>query len=187
MNKIITSFAAICFFLGLSFHAMAEGNSAGKHFVLNLTGTGYMYESVEDLDGDGVADDPAICFDVDLINAKNQQRIGTATDCLSNVTPTGTGLALVGTTYFHLHEGDLVVRGNTSVQPVFQSTVTPAGQNITHITGAAGTGNAVVDGTARFAGATGTARLSGMVDLSGFGGNVGDPIFFDCLFVIDLN
>lgn len=61
-------------------------------------------------------------------------------------------------------------------------TVTPAGQTMTHITGAPGTGNAVIDGTGHFAGATGTAHLSGMVNLSGFGLQVGDPISFDCLF-----
>ncbi len=185
MNKIITSIATISIFLCLSFNAAAEGNGGGKHYVLNLIGTGYMY-TVDDVDRDGVADDPAICFDVDLINAKNQQLIGTGTDCLSDIREIGTGLALVGTTFFHMPMGDLVVRGNTSVQPVIQPTVTPAGQTITHTTGAAGTGNAVIDGTNRFAGATGTARLSGMVDLSDFAGNVGDPISFDCLFVIDL-
>ena len=187
MNKIITSITTICLFLSLSFNAQAEGNGGGKHYVFNLIGTGVMYPgTVADIDGDGV-DDPAMCFDVDLINAKNQQLIGTGTDCLSDVTPTGTGLALVGTTFFHLPEGDLVVRGNTSVQPVLQPTITPAGQNITHTTGAAGTGDAVIDGTGRFAGVAGTARLSGMVDLSGFAGSVGDPISFDCLFVVDLD
>ena len=186
MNKIIISITTTFFFLGLSLNALAENNAAGKHYVLNLIGTGYMYK-VEDVNRDGVADDPAICFDVDLVNAKNQQLIGTGTDCLSDITPTGTGLALTGTTFFHMPRGDLVVRGNTSVQPVLQPTVTPAGQTITHTTGAAGTGNAVINGTGRFAGATGTARLSGMVDLSGFAGNVGDPITFDCLFVVDLD
>lgn len=165
---------------------MAENNGGGKHYVFNLIGTGTMYQSeVADIDGDGI-DDPAICFDVDLVNAKNQQLIGTGTDCLSDITPTGTGLALVGTTFFHLPEGDLVVRGKTTVQPVFQPIVTPGGQNITHTTGAAGIGDAVIAGTGRFAGAVATARLSGMVDLSGFTGNVGDPISFDCLFVVDL-
>jgi len=194
MNKIISSITstgvllALCF--GLSFNAMAKNNGGGKHYVFNLIGTGAMYEAeVADIDGDGV-DDPAICFDVDLINAKNQQLIGTATDCLSDVTPTetviGTALELVGTTTFHLPQGDLVVRGNTTVQPVLHPIMTPSGQNITHITGASGTEDAVINGTGRFAGAAATARLSGMVDLSGFGGNVGEPITFDCLFVVDL-
>jgi hypothetical protein len=186
MKTKLTSIAATFIFMCLSFNASARDNGGGEHYVFNLIGTGYMYEGFEDLDGDGIADDPAICFDVNLIDAKNQQVIGTGTDCLSNVTPTGTGLALIGTTYFRTPYGDLVVRGNTSVQPVFQSTVSSNGQVMTHITGAAGTENAVIDGTSRFEGATGTARLSGMVDLSGFGGNVGDPIAFNCLFVVDL-
>lgn len=164
----------------------AQANGGGRHLVLNLVGTGAMYEDiVPDIDGDG-SDDPAICFDVDLVNMKNRQTVGTATDCLSNVTPTGTGIALVGTTYFNLPQGELIVRGNTTVQPVLHPTVTPAGQTMTHITGAASPDNAVLSGTRRFAGAEGTVRLSGMVDMSGFGGEVGDPISFDCLFVVDL-
>ena len=117
---------------------------------------------------------------------KNQRTVGTATDCLSNVTPIGTGVALVGTTYFNFPQGELVVRGKTTVQPVLHPTVSASGQSMTHITGAASPDNAVISGTRRFAGAEGTVRLSGMVDMSGFGGNVGDPISFDCLFVIDL-
>ena len=159
----------------------------GKHLVLNLVGTGFMYEdTVPDIDGDG-NDDPAICFDVALIDQKNNRVVGAATDCLSDLTPTDTGVALVGTSYFHLPQGTLITRGSTSVQPVLQPTVTTWGHNITHITGASGTGNAIIGGTKRFAGATGTARLSGMVDLSGFSQVVGDPMTFDCLFVIDLD
>jgi len=187
MNKKIASIAFISIFLGLSFNASAKDNGGGKHYVFNLVGTGNMYENYEDLDGDGIATDLAWCFDVDLVDMKNQQTIGTATDCLSDVTPTGTGVALVGTSYFHTPFGDLVTRGNTSVQPVFHPTVTPDGQNMTHITGAAGTGNAIIDGTRRFEGATGTVRLSGMVDMTNFAGNVGDPITFNCLFIIDLD
>jgi hypothetical protein len=171
----------------LSLNALAEGNSVGKYLVLNLVGTGAMYKDyVTDIDGDGAADE-AICFDVDLFNAKNQQLIATATDCLSNVTPVGTGLALVGTTTFNFPSGSLTVRGNTSVLPVVQTTVTPDSQNITHVTGASSTEDAVLHGSMKFANATGTARLSGMVDLSGFGGEVGDPIYFNCVFVIDLD
>ena len=190
MNKIISNitstglFLALC--LGLSFNAMAKSKGGGKHYVFSLVGTGTMYEGeVADIDGDGI-DDPAMCFDVDLVNAKNQQIIGTGTDCLSDVTEAGAGLKLVGTTFFHLPQGDLVVRGNTTVQPVTHAIVTPAGQEITHITGASGTENAVIEGTGRFADAVGTARLSGMVNLSEFSGNVGDPITFDCLFVVEL-
>ncbi|WP_028109793.1 hypothetical protein [Ferrimonas futtsuensis] len=164
----------------------AKEQGAGNHLVLNLVGSGDMYQStVPDIDGDGL-DDDAICFDVQLMDAHNRRHIGTATDCLSHVTPVGTGVALVGTTYFHLPQGTLVTRGNTSVQPTLQNTMTPSGQAVTHVTGAAGTGNAILWGTGRFAGAMGTVRLSGMVDMTSFAGNPGDPIAFDCLFVIDL-
>lgn len=177
---VLLSGAILC----LPLSATAGG---GKHFVYNLLGTGYMYnDTVPDIDGDGF-DDPAICFDVDLLNQQNNEVVGTATDCLSDITAIGTGLALIGTTYFHLPQGSLVARGKTTVQPVLQPTETTWGHNITHITGASGTGNAVLHGTKRFAGASGTVRLSGMVDLEFFGGTVGDPITFDCLFVIDLD
>lgn len=172
--------------LAVSGNAFAKKRGGGKRLVLNLVGSGPMYEStVPDIDGDDI-DDPAICFDVDLIDAKTRQHIGVATDCLSDVTGVGDGLALVGTTFFHTKKGTLVTRGNTTVKPVTHPTVTPDGQNITHITGASGTGNAVLGGTKRFKKVKGTVRLSGMVDLSNFSGAVGDPIAFDCVFVIDL-
>ena len=74
----------------------------GRTRVLNLIGTGAMYEGmVPDIDGDGV-DDPAMCFDVDLMDPRRGRKIGTATDCLSNVVDDEPdGLQLVGTTYFN--------------------------------------------------------------------------------------
>jgi hypothetical protein len=187
MNIKIVVMIVMSICLGVSFNVSAKSQGGGDHFVFNLIGSGDMYESfVPDIDGDMV-EDPAICFDTELVNMKNQQVIGTATDCLSNVTPTGTGIALVGTSYFHMPNGTLITRGNTTVQPVFHQTVTPSGQNITHITGASGNGNAIIGGTGRFANRTGTVRLSGMVDMTNFEGIVGDPIVFDCLFIIDLD
>ena len=64
MNNIIRSIITTCLFLGLSFNAQAKNNNAGKHYVLNLVGTGAMYKgTVPDIDGDG-DDDEAMCFDV---------------------------------------------------------------------------------------------------------------------------
>lgn len=68
-----------------------------------------------------------------------------------------------------------------------QPTIIPGGQSITHITGASSDGNSIIGGTRRFSDKTGSARLSGMVDMSNFAGNVGDTIVFDCLFIIDLD
>lgn len=187
MNIKIILMIVMSIFLGVSSNVSAKSQGGGNHFVFNLIGSGNMYESfVPDIDGDTI-DDPALCFDTELVNMKNQQTIGTATDCLSNITPTGTGVALVGTSYFYMPNGTLITRGNTTVQPVLHPTVTPGGQNITHITGASGNGNAIIGGTGRFANQTGTVRLSGMVNMTNFGGNVGDPIVFDCLFIVDLD
>ncbi len=179
--------ATISLFFCFSVQAKEVEKEDGERMILNLVGTGKMYEStVPDIDGDGV-DDRAMCFDVNVFNVTNNKMIGRGTDCLAMVTPTDAGVALVGTTYFYLPGGKLVTRGKTSVQPVFHPTTTPRGQSITHITGASSDGNSVVDGTGRFANANGTVRLSGMVNMEKFLGNVGDPITFDCLFVIDLN
>ena len=179
---------AISICLGLSANAFAKDKGGGKHFVFNLVGSGPMYLStVPDIDGDGI-DDPAFCFDADLVDMKNQQVIGTATDCLSNIeNGINGGLALDGTAIFNLKSGTLITRGLTSVQPVNQETITPNGQEITHFTAASGLDNAIISGTGQFKNATGTSRLSGMVDLSAFAGNEGEPIAFDCLFVIDLD
>lgn len=187
LKKVLIS---LIFGLFLSFTVQAGGNqteNAGKHLVLNLVGSGAMYENtVPDIDGDG-NDDPAMCFDVQLVDVHTNQVVGKGTDCLSMVTPTGTGVALVGTTYFHLPSGTLITRGKTSVQPVFHPTVTPRGLTVTHITGASSDQNSIIGGTGRFAGAAGTTRLSGMVSMADFAGNVGDPIVFDCLFIVDLD
>ena len=182
IKPIITLIVSICF--GSPLTAIAGDVGGGGRLVLNLVGTGTMYEStVPDIDGDGV-EDPAVCFDVDLVDGKNRQIIGTATDCLSDIVPFGDGVSLVGTSFFHLSKGTLITRGNTTVKPVVSSSVTtPAGNPITHETAAAATGNSILDGTRRFAGATGTVRLSGMVNLSEFP----DEAFFDCLFIVDLD
>ena len=182
IRSLVTLFAGVV----LCPAAFAKAEGGGKHFVFNLVGTGHQYErTVPDIDGDGF-DDPAICFDVSLVNMKNQQLVGSATDCLSQIEVGDTGIALVGTTYFHLSNGSLITRGRTTVAPVLHETITPAGQVMTHVTGASSDDYAILGGDGRFGNANGTARLSGMVDLSGFGGVEGDPITFDCLFVIDI-
>lgn len=184
MKKSVSMACITTLLLGGTMNAFASG--AGNNYVLNLIGNGPMYEDyVPDIDGDGV-DDPAICFDTDLVDMQKGQTVGTATDCLSDVTPTGTGVALVGTTYFNFPQGELLVRGKTSVQPVLQPTESVSGQVMTHITGAASPDNALIAGARQFAGAEGTVRLSGMVDMSAFEGNVGDPISFDYIFYVDL-
>ena len=182
-------FTAIIVCLIIPFNASAHQKSAGKHLILNLIGTGMAEEKmVPDTDGDG-EDEDALCFNVNLVDANNNNVIGTATDCLSNIeVGTNGGLELIGTTTFYLPGGTLTTRGETTVQPVNHPiTTAPHGQVITHITGAAGDGNAVIAGTGRFAGATGTVRLSGMVNLNDLDSMGVGEITFDCLFNINLD
>lgn len=175
-----------------TYHSQSYDDSSGsdsgssKRLVLNLVGTGEMYEGeVPDIDGDEVPD-PAICFDVGLKDHATGEFIGSATDCLSEITPEGDGLKLIGTTFFYLPDGLIVSRGLTTVQPVLQETVTPEGNTVTHITGAASDKNSILKGYGEYWRHKGTVRLSGMVDLTNFAGNVGDPMFFDCLFVLNI-
>ncbi|ELR64793.1 hypothetical protein C942_01881 [Photobacterium marinum] len=158
---------------------------AGR-LALNLVGKGNMYEKdVPDLDGDKQPD-PASCFDVELKDIEKGRLIGTATDCLSEVMEQDGGIKLIGTTFFNLPGGQIVTRGLTTVQPVLQDTVTPDGVDISHITGASSDKNSIIKATGKYKGHIGTVRLSGMVNLDEFTGEVGTPIFFDCLFIIDL-
>jgi hypothetical protein len=85
-----------------------------------LVGTGEAFSStVPDIDGDGdgVADE-ATCFTIDLIDLDSNEIIGDATDCLSNITPDGDGLRVIGTTTFNFPQGQLVTRGETTAQPL---------------------------------------------------------------------
>jgi hypothetical protein len=165
--------------LALSKVAGGNGGPRGRAVVLRLLGTGQAYEgTVPDLDGDG-EDDSATCFDVGLYSASGKM-IGTATDCLSEITPAGDGLALIGTTIFRLPNGTFVSRGYTTVQPVTTGVPTPA----THITGAVPVdgSNGVLYGTGAFTGFAAQVRLSGAVNMSQLDSD--GLITFDCLFAI---
>lgn len=160
--------------------ALSKSGLPGKGTVLRLVGTGTAYPgTVPDIDGDGV-DDDGTCFDVGLYDAAGNH-IGTATDCLSNIQPVGDGLALIGTTTFHMPNGTFTSRGHTSVQPLTTGVPSPA----THVTGAIPTdgSNGIIAGTGAYARFEAKVRLSGAVNLSRLGSD--DEISFDCLFAID--
>lgn len=144
------------------------------------------------------------CFPgLDLVDLKTNQVIGTATDCLSDIafSPVSGGMSLTGTTTFNFRQGSLTSHGRTTVQPILDlagepliDLVAPNGvdnqDGFTHTTGApAPAGNNILagSGTRAFKNATGTVRLSGLVDLRSFLLTAGTPITFDCIFVIDLD
>jgi hypothetical protein len=133
--------------------------------------------------GELMADPPiadALCYQAELVDAHTDRVIGSGIDCLENIQMVGGGISLDRTTFFHFPQGELVASGITTVAPV-----TGGSPGFTHVVGdipAPGT-NSIVDGTRRFSGATGSVRLSGAVDLSGFPAATG----FNCIFVIDLD
>jgi len=159
----------------------AENQVDEQHHVLNLVGTSSMYKrQVPGLD------EEAMCFDVELYNARNKW-VGSATDCLSDVQPKANGLTILGTTFFYLPQGTIVTRGRISIQPVLEETILESDQVVTHMTGASSEGNTIIEGTGIYANSSGNIRLSGLVDMSHFEMNEGDVISFNCLFTAHLH
>ena len=161
----------------------ANAAGIGNNIVVRLVGTGAVY------DGDSLFGDfdlpplGAICFDVDLVDAKTGNVIGSAIDCLSSITGSGSddGLMLTGTTFFFFPGGNLVSQGLTTVQPVLHGS-----SDFTHITGAvpSAADNGVIYGDGKFKNASGPVRLSGAVNLGLLGSD--GLITFDCVFIIDI-
>lgn len=108
-------------------------------------------------------------------------QIGTATDCLADIVEEQGGMKLVGTTFFKFTGGSTIVsRGNTTVMPLLHGS-----PGFTHITGAGADDNGILSGTKQYENASGSVRLSGLVNLSEL---VSDgKITFDCVFVINID
>jgi hypothetical protein len=188
INKTLTiaaiAMVAVVLGMGMIAPAMAKPDQAAdpKTFV-RLVGTDIgETRDVPDIDGSSAE---GLCFDLSLEDVKTGKIVGTATDCLSNVTPVGDGLTLVGTTTFNFNDGNqLVSRGTTTVQPV--TNPDPTETPITHITGSIPNSDAdnILSGTGKFQDTSGPVRLSGAVNMvPQIDGSL--QITFDCMFVID--
>ena len=168
-----------------SLMTMSWANAAGigNNIVVRLAGTGEAYAGDELFEEFGLTPLGAACFNVDLVDAKTGNIIGTATDCLSSISGSSTdnGLMLTGTTFFFFPGGTLISQGMTTVQPVLHGSA-----DFTHITGAVPSSgdNSVVYGDGKFKKAAGPVRLSGAVNLSALGSD--GQITFDCVFIIDI-
>jgi hypothetical protein len=172
-------------------------NAFSKDIVVELRGTDLGTEiSWEDLgvpipEGfDLTQDDKPLCYTIDMFSLRSGRKIGTATDCIFIYgVVEGPIVKVIGTTFFNFRKGTLVARGLTTVAPI-PAGWTTGGNDFTHTTGAL-PGNSevrnILSGTKRFAHATGQARLSGALNLSGFNGMAGSPMTFSCIFVISLD
>lgn len=160
----------------------ANAAGIGNNIVVRLTGTAEGYNGDELFETFGLAPVGAGCFDLDLVDAKTGNVIGTASDCLSSINPsvTDNGLMLTGTTFFFFPGGTLISQGLTTVQPVLHGS-----EDFTHITGAVPSpgDNGVIYGDGKFQNANGPVRLSGAVNLSELGDGL---ITFECIFILDI-
>ncbi|NOR20647.1 MAG: hypothetical protein GQ538_11235 [Xanthomonadales bacterium] len=161
--------------------AMSAG--IGNTIAVRLVGTAEAY-AVEDIfEGLDLEPMSALCFDINLVDIKTGKTIGTASDCLSDITPSmdDNGLKLIGTTFFHFPGGTLISQGLTTVQPVLHGSA-----DFTHITGAvpSAADNGVIYGDGKFKNASGPVRLSGAVNLGSLASD--GLITFDCVFIIDI-
>jgi len=188
MKSIIKTNVFLVILVTLLSASGANAAGIGKNIVVVLGGTGTADVSGEHFYQLGLEDElaelgGAACFDIDLIDAKTGNVIGSGADCLSRVTPSETddGMLLTATTFFYFPGGTLVSQGLVTVQPKVLDSL----EEFTHVTGAAPAPSEdnVIYGDRKFKKAAGSVRLSGLVNLSQFDLGVID---FDCVFIIDI-
>ena len=186
MKAIIKTNIFLVFLVTLLSVSGANAAGIGNNIVVVLAGTGTAHNGDAQFEQFGLEPLGALCFDMDLIDAKTGNVIGSGSDCLSGISPSGTdnGMTLTATTFFHFPGGTLVSRGTVTVQPMLGDR--GDSPEFTHITGAVPSPghDSVVYGDGKFKNAAGPVRLSGAVNLSEL--NTLGMITFDCLFVIDI-
>lgn len=140
-----------------------------------------MIDSVPNVDGD------VVCHDVEMVDLQSNKVIGISTDCFSDAMPdSGGGAGFIGTTFLNFPNGTIVAQGKFTAQPVLRETTTITGVPITAITGAAREGSSFIDAWGKFANSSGNVRVSGMINGENYSFMPGDPLYFDCIFEIQL-
>lgn len=185
---------------GDEFSGAGDGHKHGKHhknhahdsqrLLIKLLGWSQAYtpgsgdgiiESVPNVEGD------VVCHDVDMLDLQTNEVIATSTDCFSDAQPdSGGGAGFVGTTFLNFPDGTIIAQGSFTAQPVLRETTTITGETITAITGAAKKGNSFIGGTGKYENSAGNVRVSGMIDGTDYAFMPGDPLYFDCIFEIQL-
>lgn len=174
-KTVFCSIVLVAIFMG----GTASAAGLGNNIVVRLVGTGDLFIGDELFEKVGLTPEGALCFDVDLVDVKSGNVIGSATDCLTGINVIGDGVALTGTTFFFFPGGTVVSRGLTTVQPILHGSV-----DFTHTTGAIPQprDDSVVYGDGKFKNASGPVRLSGAVNLTNFP----NQATFDCVFILDI-
>ena len=157
----------------------ASAAGLSNNIAVRLVGTDDVFNGDSLFADFGLAPEGALCYDLDIVDVKTGDVIGSAADCLTDINGVGDGVALTGTTFFFFPGGTVVTRGLTTVQPT-----THGSADFTHITGAIPQpgDNNVIYGDGKFKNASGPVRLSGAVNLTNFPAQA----VFDCVFILNV-
>ena len=179
------------FFFGVIFSIMATAVFADHkekeyeyvQYLWLLDGLKNTYEC--DVPETEIGSTIANCHDHKVIDLKTNKIIGIATDATTDVETVGDGLVATGTTFFHLPEGNLVIRGRGTIQPMLEGEPKLNGAPVTHIAGIFPEDgeNNVIDGTGVFRNATGTFGLLGALDLTNAAEGQAQ---FNCVYFLNL-
>jgi hypothetical protein len=172
-------------------------SAQASNVVLRLAGTQVGEMRQIDTNGDGTPDKEANCFDVDLVDPNSGLKLGTGSDCLSDVevlnpgqpgcenpdqSIAGCNVRLIDTAIFQFSDGTLVAQGAVSIPVALDEGTLNAG--ITHVTGSFPTENNILYGTGRFENVQGRVRVSGGVNMSNT--VAANEITFDCFFYLQI-
>ncbi|MEH6516106.1 MAG: hypothetical protein V7742_05455 [Halioglobus sp.] len=198
MNKIIRFFAvlitaSLCISAvqakGLSLRFLGTNVGMGLQEALDMGGVDLDEDT--NLTGDEVSAlwaNIASCWAVPMVDPAHGITLGTGIDCLYPMSgepdSAGDGISLQALSLFVFKSGTIVTLGFTSVRPFRDGGIGNKDTEVTHMTGSIPSDKSgVIGGTGAFAQKVGSARVSGAVDLSGFGSGY---ITFDCLWLIEL-
>ena len=189
MKKLALFGAALVAGLFISGAARAEG---GMTLVVQMFGQGTTVGTLDQVAAEqgidlgnrdlGFAYSEFQCHTMPLIDPATKLRLGSGIDCLANIQEDGNGgLTLTAVSFFVLPSGTLASTGQTSLAAFINNFGDASGSDSarTHISGAVPSGYNIIGATGQFAGMKGKARLSGTM-------RIGDTLFFDCIFVLDL-
>lgn len=121
------------------------------------------------------------CFDVELLEPKDNSRLGTATRCFTDIKTVSDGFAWTETSFLNFQSGTIVARSRATIQPLLETT-----GDMTHLMGAVPapfvTNLLVEHNTKQFQGMPGSLRFGGVLNLSQF--REKNELVFDDIAVI---
>ena len=150
----------------------SSGDDDSEIIVVELRGTATgVTQEIDDTE--------MLCFTVDMVELESGEVIGEGTDCLdlaSIVGGAGGAFALSNTTFFNFDDyGTIKSQNRTTISPVVEGS-----PGLTHLTGDLPDADNILSGTDEFEDIEGTARLSGLVDLTNFP----TTMTLNCIFVL---